>query len=203
MDVLEKYKETWKNQPEDTKKVSKVDIYKMAHKKSSSIVKWIFIIGIIEFLLIIPMYFIDFPSIKNSPILSKIEDIYKYIGVFLTFFIVYFLYKFYTNYKSISTSDSTKELMSKILKTRKTVRTYVYFNLGIMLFILLYEIWLIYQEYFFDKNAKQIFIFILIAIITMAIVLLITLGIYQLLYGILLRKLHRNYKELAKLEELN
>jgi nitrate reductase gamma subunit len=62
---LDKLKSTWKNQPEETKKVSKVDIYKMAHSKSSSIVKWILIIGILELLfwsglgLIIPDSFLD------------------------------------------------------------------------------------------------------------------------------------------------
>ena len=47
---LENYKKLWKNQPQEGKKLSAVEIYKMAHKRSSSIVKWIFIIGILEFL---------------------------------------------------------------------------------------------------------------------------------------------------------
>ena len=52
MDLLEKYKKAWDNQPEETNKVSKIDIYKMAHSKSSSIVKWIFIIGVLEFVFV-------------------------------------------------------------------------------------------------------------------------------------------------------
>ena len=40
---LDAYKKTWENQPEETNTVSKIDIYKMAHSKSSSVVKWIFI----------------------------------------------------------------------------------------------------------------------------------------------------------------
>ena len=43
MDLLDKYKKAWGNQPEETNTVSEVDIYKLAHSKSSSVVKWIFI----------------------------------------------------------------------------------------------------------------------------------------------------------------
>ena len=50
MDVLDNYKKVWKNQPEDSNKLTSVEIYKMAHSRSSSIVKWIFIIGILEFI---------------------------------------------------------------------------------------------------------------------------------------------------------
>ena len=57
MDLLDKYKKTWSNQPEEAHKLSKVEIYKMAHSKSTSIVKWIFIIGLLEFLIIIPFLF--------------------------------------------------------------------------------------------------------------------------------------------------
>ena len=45
---LDTYKKSWKNQPEETSTVSSVDIYKMSHSKSSSVVKWIFIIGLLE-----------------------------------------------------------------------------------------------------------------------------------------------------------
>ena len=49
MDLLDNYKKAWDNQPEEKNKVSSIEIYKMAQSKSSSIVKWIFIIGILEF----------------------------------------------------------------------------------------------------------------------------------------------------------
>ena len=55
---LDKYKKAWDNQPKETDTVSKVDIYKMAHSKSSSIVKWIFIIGILEFFILNSIIFL-------------------------------------------------------------------------------------------------------------------------------------------------
>lgn len=200
MDVLDKYKDVWKKQPKDTQTLSKLDIYKLTQKKSTSIVKWIFIIGLIEFALIIPMYFIDFPKGNNHPFLEKMNKINTYLGMFLPIFVSYFIYLFYRDYKSISASDNTKTLMSKILKTRKTVHTYVILNLVIMTLILVIEFWFVYQKQYSDKNFGQIFIFIVVAFFVTIIILLIALGIYKLIYGILLKKLKKNYKELAKLE---
>jgi hypothetical protein len=52
MDQLDKLKDAWKSQDYSKHKVSTNDIYKMLHSKSSSIVKWIFYISIIEFIFI-------------------------------------------------------------------------------------------------------------------------------------------------------
>ena len=49
MDLLDKYKKTWGLQPKNIDKISSEEIYKMARSKSISIVKWIFILGLIEF----------------------------------------------------------------------------------------------------------------------------------------------------------
>ncbi len=46
---LANYKKVWKNQPEEKNKISALEIYKMTQSKSNSIVKWIFIIGLLEF----------------------------------------------------------------------------------------------------------------------------------------------------------
>ena len=43
LDLLKKY---WKKSEDTFEQVSEVEIYKMLHKKSSSIVKWILIISI-------------------------------------------------------------------------------------------------------------------------------------------------------------
>ena len=51
MDLLDNYKKAWKNQPEKPSKRSTIEIYKLAHSRSASIVKWIFIIGILEFVI--------------------------------------------------------------------------------------------------------------------------------------------------------
>ena len=49
MDELELLKKDWKKQDNSYPKLSYDEIYKMILKKSSSIVKWIFIISLLEF----------------------------------------------------------------------------------------------------------------------------------------------------------
>ena len=46
---LAQYKKVWKGQPKEANEVSTLEIYKMTQSKSTSIVKWIFIVGLLEF----------------------------------------------------------------------------------------------------------------------------------------------------------
>ena len=51
MDELELLKKDWKKNDGQFKQISENEIYGMLHKSSSSIVKWIFIISILEIIL--------------------------------------------------------------------------------------------------------------------------------------------------------
>jgi len=200
---LDKYKKAWENQPEETRKVSKVDIYKMAHSKSSSIVKWIFIIGLLEFVLLNSLYFVvDMEEAYNEYRQLGLYNFMFYSQFVLYPILFYFLIKFYLNYKSISVVDSTKTLMDKIIKTRKTVKYYVLFNL-LYVFIFGVIVSIATLKTHPEFNSKQILVSMIITIVVLIIMVVILWCFYQLLYGILLRKLNKNYKELAKLEELN
>jgi hypothetical protein len=200
---LDKYKKAWDNQPEETNTVSKVDIYKMAHSRSSSIVKWIFIIGILEFVVLNSLYlFIDMDDTIKEYEKLGLSNFIIYSQVIAYPILFYFLIKFYLNYKNISINDSTKKLMSKILKTRKTVKHYVIFNL-IYVFVVIISVSTATIKTHPEFKTAQISIFIITTVIITFFLLIILWGFYQLLYGILLRKLNKNYKELAKLEELN
>lgn len=202
---LDKYKKAWGNQSEETNKVSKVDIYRMAHSKSSSIVKWIFIIGLLEFVFVavINSFFRvnpdDYDALKGHFIGNYMLE----IEILSYLIIIYFLMRFYKNYKSISTSDNTKVLMSKILKTRKTVKAYVFINLS---FVFIVALITITQTLLYEEHAHTATFYITVIVVSIFLIIII-IGLYwlfyQLLYGILLRKLNKNYKELAKLEELN
>ena len=101
--------------------VSESQIYKMLHMKSSSIVKWIFMISIFElglglFLGIILSYTkYDEQSILE---LKKIGVYNYYITASMLLYIVvfFFIYKFYTMYRKISVEDNAKQLILNILK---------------------------------------------------------------------------------------
>jgi hypothetical protein len=204
MDLLENYKKAWVNQPEDTEKLSSLEIYKLAHSKSSSIVKWIFIIGILEFVILNSVYFIvDMDEAYTEYKKMGLENFIFYSQIAAYGILFYFLTMFYLNYKRISTTDTTKILMKKIIKTRKTVRDYVLFNLSYLALIMIVVTIASINNNFEDLNNKQIFLIILATLIATLLFLGILWLFYQLLYGFLLKKLNRNYKELAKLDSMN
>ncbi len=201
---LAQYKKAWENQPEEQNKVSAAEIYKMTQSKSTSIVKWIFIIGILEFVILNSMvFFVDIEEAHQEyeKIGLKNFIIFSEISAYIVGLV--FLVMFYLNYRSINTVDSTKLLMKKILRTRKTVKLYVLVNLTYM-FIIITVVAISFvttntQDIPQDRIGLVIGFFIVAGLIVLTLLWLF----YQLLYGILLKRLRVNYKELNKLEKLN
>ena len=120
--------------------------------------------------------------------------------------LVYFIVRFYQNYRKIKTTDSTKVLMENILKTRRTVRQYIYVNISLLAIMLISMV--IYIFSFTDQfqtNEIKGQPSVWIVVVSTLIVVLIFIGVvalfYRLIYGILTRRLKKNYKELEKLEE--
>ncbi len=202
MDILDNYKKAWENQPKENERVSVGEIYKMAHSRSSSIVKWIFIIGILEFVVFNSLYFfMDMEEAHRQYQELGLENFVLYTQIIAYAILFYFLAMFYLNYKNISTSDSTRLLMRKIIRTRRTVRNYVLFNLGYIALVMIVFTIASINVNMEDLNGKQIALLIGAMSIFTFLILGVMFLFYQLIYGILLRKLRRNYKELAKLED--
>ncbi len=212
MDELDLLKKDWNKESQEYPKLSYKDIYKMVHAKSSSIVKWIFIISLLEFVFWTGISFF----FKDSSFSDKVDNLdMDHILIPLTVIsygvLLYFFYKFYKNYKNISATDSSKNLMETILKTRRTVKHYVLFNLGALVLGTFAGIGYVLKH---DENTisqinqaaanGDIFIYYAGIIIATVILLAIAIGVlllfYWLVYGILLKRLNRNYKELKKLE---
>ena len=200
MKELDLLKKDWQKSDNSFEQVSEIEIYKMIHKKSSSIVKWIFIISIIEFIILNSVSFM-LPDEK----ISKSETIEFFITVldYLSYGVaLFFMYLFYKNYRSISVTSNTKKLMECILNTRKTVRYYIGYNLFIVFFV---SVVLLSNEIQIksatgnDDGARIFFICILMLVFVIVLVGLVWL-FYQLIYGILLKKLNRNYTELKKID---
>ncbi|MHA6280724.1 hypothetical protein ACXYMT_11135 [Salinimicrobium sp. CAU 1759] len=211
MDELEFLKQNWKRQEESLPRLSYDEIYKMIWKKSSSIVKWIFVISIVELLLstLLNIFMADSSYWEQMEQLHlKKATIYIYIVSYLITF--YFIYCFYRNYRRISSTDNAATLMRNIIRTRRTVKTYIAY---ILISTGLYSIVIAYftiqnhqvveqvedaSKYTFDTI--QWVKFTIAGIIILAIFLLAIWLFYRLIYGILLRRLKRNYKELKRLE---
>lgn len=212
MDELELLKKDWQKKEEHHPKLSYNEIYSMIKKKSSSTVKWIFYISIIEFVFWAALNLISYS--KESLELEKTWHIYE-ITTTLTIInyvvLIYFIYKFYSNYKLISLTESSKKLMKTILNVKRTVSQYVWFNIGIFVAYLLVSLYgnLNYgassdkiREAASQAGNETLFWVMLfgMVLIAIAIVLILIWFFYKLLYGILLNRLRKNYAELRKLE---
>ena len=214
MDELELLKKDWQKKELAHPKLSYNEIYSMLWKKSSSIVKWIFVISILEFLLPHLLYLL--PSSRNNLNIFGSTGFDKYFigfSVFYYLIVFYFIYQFYSRYKEITVLDNAKELMSKIIKTRKTVKNYIIFSLSMILATILLFMLGIYLNNDFSSlisgmsddvkkmSPEKLKNTLLIGIGILGAFMIVLMGtVYFLLYGLLLRKLNRNYTELKKLE---
>jgi len=216
MDELELLKKDWKKQEKQLPKLSYEEIYKMIWKKSSSIVKWIFYISIFELLFWIALNTIPLVSDSFGDTYGKLETerewfIFNALNFFTYAVILIFIYFLYKAYKSISVESNVKTLMESILRTRKVIRYYVGYNLamavisvGIVFFYFITSdpetIALLETVKSEGSELKLWLISAALIIGSLVIMIGFILLFYRLVYGILLKKLHKNYTELKKLE---
>ncbi|NQZ44977.1 MAG: hypothetical protein HRT65_11740 [Flavobacteriaceae bacterium] len=211
MDELELLKKDWQKQEAQLPKLSYEEIYKMIWKKSSSMVKWIFYISVAEFLFWIAMAFLPRTSEQltgNGAELMRGVELSLEILSYLI--IIYFIFKFYQNYKQISVTDSARNLMKKIIVTRKTVMQYVWFNLilfSVMMIVVFFEIVIFNPDEELASRIAQadqtIGVWFVVGALLLGGILFFAFLLwlfYRLIYGILLKRLNDNYNELKKLE---
>ena len=211
MEELDLLKKNWQQNNHDDMQVSENQIYDMLKSQSSSVVKWILIIGIVEFLFwfALNVFASDESDVETAGLGKYIFyiNLFTYVNYAIVLIFIYFFYK---NYKSISTVSDTRTLMSDIIKVRKTVNGYVAYNLS-MFGILLLTVSVLsllnvpelngLRAKFFDGN-HNLQVLIIVGLILLFVLLLVFVFwiFYKILYGILLKKLSRNYKELQKID---
>jgi hypothetical protein len=211
MKELDLLKKDWKAREDSYPKLDKEALYNLIWRRSSSIVKWLYYISIAEFVFWTALSF--FTKNAETDALVKSIHLYSFINTLTVTnyaVLIYFIYRFYKNYKKISYNSSSKELVESILKVKRTVTHYVWFNLSILATSLLGLFYGIIHygpatESIFNSAAKEDNSLLFWAIIAAVCILIIGLAIlllwlfYKLLYGILLKKLKMNHKELRKL----
>ena len=201
MDQLEILKKDWKKQEAALPKLSKAELTKLIYKKSSSIVKWIFIISVLEFIL--PFIALLFPGYDTSMKGYQSLGLSSFINItYFVYYVVilYFIFRFYKNYKSISANSNPKKLMQNIIKTRKTVKYYIWFNLALAFIISVVVLYItLNSSEFLEKipEGTNLSIIWIIALFLVFVVIGLFWLFYSLIYGILLNKLKRNYNELV------
>lgn len=204
MKELDLLKKDWKKNENSFEQVSEVEIYKMLHAKSSSIVKWILIVSILEFVVLNGIGFLI--GDKGYSKFLALHPFINFLEKFNYLVVLVFIYLFYCNYRNISVLNSSKKLIEHILKTRKIVTYYIFWNIfiggvsgalgGIEGFNRGFN-----EGSNRSENTKGIIEINYITIIVMA--LLIMGGIwlfYRILYGGFLKKLKQNNEELKKID---
>jgi hypothetical protein len=195
-----------KYEEESKIRFSQDDIGQMVQKKSTSIVKWILIISLLEFILPNLLFiFTDFDATKQfyqQYGLSNSMMMYTAIHILV---IIGFIFVFYKNYKNISSESTVKNLLGNILKTRRTVKYYIYYNLTIMGIIGINIFYSVYNSIEFQntlaEGTSMLKIWV-ISIILLCLALFIFWVFYRIIYGFFLRKLKKNYAALSHQDEL-
>lgn len=201
MDELELLKQDWKRQEKNLPHVEKDEIRAMMHKKSTSIVKWIFIISIAEFLFWISLEAISNIDATNEEIKALgIETFYNVSSVINYAMIFVFIALFFINFRKIKTNDSIKGLMKNIINTRRTVKFYVWYNIIFFSIIFLFAGFLAIDQVTAGAELKVKLVYGVMLLVVLGIALLILILFYRLLYGILTRRLYKNYQALRRLE---
>ncbi len=204
MKELDLLKKDWQKSGDSFEQVSETEIYKMLHAKSSSVVKWILIVSILEFVVLNGISFFIYDRSYE-----KFMNLHPFLGIIDKInylIIIIFIYLFYRNYKTISVLQSSKTLIEHILKTRKTVTYYIYWNVviggifgaqsGVDGFNEGYK-----SGANLSENTKNVIDVNYITITVMALIIMTVIWLfYKLLYGGFLKKLKQNYNELKKID---
>lgn len=207
MDKLDLLKKDWNKGHQN---FSKDALYKMIHKKSSSIVKFLFYISIGELILWLGINSLQWfysEDYKNKIETTFGDDSLMYTATIASYaIIILFILLLYRSYKKISVTSNIKTLMENIINTRKIIKYYVSYNL-IMLFVgLIYGFYVaihndpVLSKIFAQYNDQQTMKFLLILGLVIAVSLVCVWLFYKLIYGLLIKRLNKNYKELKVME---
>ncbi|WP_204346538.1 hypothetical protein [Psychroserpens algicola] len=211
MDELELLKKDWQSGgSREEVQLSSKEIYPMMHKKSSSIVKTLFYISIAE--LIFWVLVNSYPYFASDDYRAELEAMYGNgtvvlgLTIFSYSIVILFVYLLYKSYKSISVTDNAKTLLKNILKTRKIIKYYVIYNLVAVFLSMSFGLYyMVYENpeistQFAKFSDKQMFLATVFMIVFTVVLIFLFWLFYRIIYGILLRRLNKNYKELKKYE---
>lgn len=187
-------------------------------KKSLNNIKLIVIIAAIEFVVIVlSNLLLKTPSedahltITQRKFFQSFLKISDNIFIANTFLSLGFLMVFYKLYRKIRVKNSVKDYMHGILLFRKWVNGFIIWNifLGIVLastigyygFVEGYNSMVTAEKRITDVNPFQSKMGWFVVLFLAVLAFIVSWIYYTLIYGIVLRKLKRNWRELRKFEE--
>ncbi|CAA7392600.1 beta-carotene 15,15'-monooxygenase [Chryseobacterium fistulae] len=215
---LDSFKKTWQEQPVQ-QKYDNNEILQMLNRKSRNYVKYIFWISVVEFLFFtsLGLFYIIQGKESNSfiNILEKLgvrrtpeiehsfDNIYLALKILSLSITAYFVYKFYQNHKQIKIEENLKKFISKIIQFKKTVNMFILLNIGLL--IIFTSIFTVFV--FYVLNTQNIAItnsalsgFLIGIVLSTALSVLLIWIYYRLLYGIIMKRLDKNLKQLKDID---
>lgn len=216
-DELNDLKSIWKSQSEENT-FDKEQIFHMIHRKSVNSVQWLFIITLIELLLAIGLSLSVFLSghsfMSNhmeeimSPETQKSYNLISYIGLLGSLCFVGITYYFY---RKISSNSSVRKLMENIILFRKSLLGFIVIWIVVSIFFIFPIYYELGEQWYLKENhstqlseveliSRAKMIGSIIAISSSALAILFSLIYYGIIYGIFLRRLGKNLKELKKMK---
>lgn len=204
MDELDFLKNHWQKE-QHFPQIKAKEIQAMAHRSSSSVVKWIFVISILEFFLGWAISFL-LPSIEYR---STFEEVFvTVLEVVFYVVIIYFIYQFFASFRTIRNTKDTKSLLTSIIRSRAHVERYIKFNIYYFsVGIFTASCFTLYEKVVEDANGSTgrlvfyVFMFVLMMAIVSFFFIFIVRLYYRIVYGLLLKRLNKNYEELLQLEQ--
>jgi len=215
---LDSFKKTWQEQPVQPKYDS-TEILQMLNRKSRNYVKYIFWISVVEFLFfsVLGMFYFfqgdesdSFRKIleklgaQESPELENNFDFaylaIKIIGLLIT---AYFVFKFYQNYRKIKIEENLKGLITRIIKFKNTVNAFILISIVLLVaFTLVFSAFIFYilNSQNIQPSSSNLAIVIVGTIVSMVLCILLIWLYYRLVYGIIIRKLDKNLKQLKDID---
>ncbi|WP_292010194.1 beta-carotene 15,15'-monooxygenase [Chryseobacterium sp.] len=215
---LDSFKKTWQEQPVQNK-YDNNEILQMLNKKSRNYVKYIFWISVIEFLFftIIGSFYVlqgkesnSFLNVleklgaqKTPELESSFDHIFLALKIISLSVTAYFIYQFYQNYRKIKIEENLKAFITKIIRFKKTVNAFILINIALLIaFTGIFTVFIFYilnTQHIEVTNSSLIGFLIGIVVATGLNVLLVWLY-YKLVYGIIMRKLDKNLKQLKNID---
>ncbi|WP_299180006.1 beta-carotene 15,15'-monooxygenase [uncultured Chryseobacterium sp.] len=215
---LDSFKKTWQEQPVQHK-YDNTEILQMLNRKSRNYVKYIFWISVAEFLFfsILGLFYILQNDENNSflktleklgvkrtsDLENKFNNIYLVLKILSICITAYFVYRFYKNYSLIKIEENLKKFILNIMQFKKTVNAFILTNI-----ILLISFTSILTAFiFYVLNTQNIQLtnsvltgFLIGIILSTGLSVLLVWVYYRLVYGIIMRKLDKNLKQLKDIE---
>ena len=215
---IDSLKKTWQDQTiSDGYNQDEIEV--MLNRKSRNYVKYILWISIAEFIVFGLINFIsvfsndfhtDFTNIlnklqiRNQPDVEfSLDKIYNSMKILSLFITGIFVVVFYLNYKKIDVESNLKKFIIHIIKFKKTVNLFIFSNVLLLVLFIgslisLLTITIRRQNIHVDNPT---FWSLLIAVsLSLLISVMLILLYYKLAYGIILKRLSKNLKQLEKID---